>query len=139
MTTEEFIEFLREKANKNQRTRPSHEEDDLQMKCYDWYAKTYSDKYPKLLHHSVNEGRLRGGEKEGARRKKMGMQSGFPDFIFVLPPTIFIELKTKKGKQSDGQKDFQKSVESVGLKYYLVRTEEEFRNIITKHIEEYER
>lgn len=49
---------------------------------------------------------------------------GSPDIICILPNGVFcgIECKTAKGKQSDGQKNFQRMVEKNRGLYFLVRS-----------------
>ena len=56
------------------------------------------------------------------KKKQLGMISGAPDFVVVTKDkTIFIELKTKKGHQSDFQKMFQEWSEKNGIQYHIVR------------------
>ena len=56
------------------------------------------------------------------KKKQLGMISGAPDFVIVTQDkTIFIELKTKKGHQSDFQKMFQEWSEKNGIQYHIVR------------------
>ena len=56
------------------------------------------------------------------KKKQLGMISGAPDFVIVTKDkTIFIELKTKKGHQSDFQKMFQIWSEKNGIQYHIVR------------------
>jgi len=68
---------------------------------------------------------------ETKRKINTGLLRGASDLIILLPNKIlFIEVKTEKGVQSDNQKDFQKRVELLGFKYYLVRSLTEFKEII---------
>ena len=63
-----------------------------------------------------------------------GLLSGVSDIIVILKgKVLFIEVKNAKGKQSPNQIKFQKQVENLGFSYYLVRTLEEFKIIITKN------
>ena len=56
------------------------------------------------------------------KKKQLGMISGAPDFVIVTQDiTIFIELKTKKGRQSDFQKMFQEWSEKNNIQYYVIR------------------
>jgi len=59
--------------------------------------------------------------------------NGYPDItLFKDNNTIFVEVKNEKGKQSEIQKYIQKQIELQGFKYYLVRSLEEFKQIIDK-------
>ena len=60
-----------------------------------------------------------------------GVLAGVSDLICINNgEVLFIELKDYKGKQSEKQKEFEKIVISQGLKYYLVRTLDEFKKIV---------
>ena len=57
--------------------------------------------------------------------------SGSPDIIAVIDGKyIGFEIKDIKGKQSENQVIFQEALEQAGGKYYLIRTIDEFLNII---------
>ena len=45
-----------------------------------------------------------------------------------------IELKTKTGRQSDHQKAYQKEFDSIGAKYVIVRSLEEFIAVVTDYL-----
>ncbi|MCP4159848.1 MAG: VRR-NUC domain-containing protein [Deltaproteobacteria bacterium] len=60
-----------------------------------------------------------------------GLLSGVSDLIVVLKgKVLFVEVKNEKGKQSPKQILFQKQVENLGFKYYLVRNLEDFKKVI---------
>src|ERR1035437_7772047 len=46
---------------------------------------------------------------------------------------IWWELKRKIGRQSEDQKEFQRRVEKMGQKYYLVRSLVQGQQILTEH------
>lgn len=47
---------------------------------------------------------------------------GFPDILVLWNGfPIFLEIKTKIGRQSVEQKDFQKRCEAQGIEYYIIR------------------
>lgn len=51
-----------------------------------------------------------------------GLLHGVSDLIVLIPnKVIFAEIKNPngKGKQSDNQKEFQKTVESLGFEYFI--------------------
>lgn len=69
------------------------------------------------------------------KKKHLGMVSGAPDFIIVTSnKTIFIELKTAKGHQSEFQKMFQIWSEKNGISYHIVRNVEELKNILKTNL-----
>jgi hypothetical protein len=60
-----------------------------------------------------------------------GVLAGVSDLIVINNgKTHFVELKDYKGKQSEKQKEFEKSIISQGHKYFLVRSLEEFKKIV---------
>lgn len=70
-------------------------------------------------------------KEETMRKLATGMKAGASDFVFVMPNrAVFFEVKTPTGTQSDSQKDFQKQVEALGFEYYLVRSLEQFKQIV---------
>ena len=64
-----------------------------------------------------------------------GLLSGVSDLIVVMKgKVIFVEVKNDIGRQSEKQVLFQKQVENLGFKYHLVRSLEDFKNIIKKEL-----
>jgi len=123
--------------NKTARKHPAYLEDKLQIACKYWFDCQYPD-YALLLHHSPNEGKLMQHDRDGAKRKAMGMRAGFPDFIFLLPnksfPFLAMELKSDKGRQTEHQKEYQHKVEEAGGKYVIIRSLEEFIETVSNYI-----
>ena len=71
-----------------------------------------------------------GGRRDavtGAMLKAEGVTEGVSDLIILLPngKTVFVEVKTKKGKQSESQIEFQKRVEKLGFEYFVWRSVED--------------
>lgn len=60
----------------------------------------------------------------GARLKQEGVLAGVADLHILLPGgrIIFVEMKTKSGKQSENQKLFQEMVENLGFEYIIWRS-----------------
>lgn len=65
------------------------------------------------------------------RMKATGLMSGVSDLIVVMPNKVmFIEVKDDVGRQSDKQKEFEQIVRGLGFEYHLVRSLDEFKNIL---------
>lgn len=88
--------------------------------------------YPQILVFSVPN------EATYKRRNyfhQLGMLSGVSDLILVfLNGIIFIECKAPKGKQSIEQINFQKRVEALGFKYYIIRELDEIKEILNNEL-----
>lgn len=130
-----------------------HEESNLQIGCVRWFRGEYPE-LAMLLTHPINEGsgntsidRMRQGI-----HKAEGTKAGVSDLLFFMPaeyrkpvPTngiewiityygLGIEFKTPKGKQSQEQKDFQEMFEAAGYKYEIVRSLEDFQNVMKDYV-----
>ena len=71
-----------------------------------------------------------------SRLVKEGMLSGVADMQILLKggKCIFVEVKTpaKSSRQSPNQKQFEKYVIEFGFEYYIVRSLDEFRDLVKK-------
>lgn len=112
----------------------NREEAKIQSECFIWYNNNYCLKFhePRGLMFSVpNE---LGGKNaiSTALAKSTGLMSGVSDTIIILPNgrLIFVEFKTPKGVQSKSQKEFEQRVTAHGYDYYIVRSLEEFKELI---------
>jgi hypothetical protein len=57
------------------------------------------------------------------RLKRMGVSAGWPDFLLVGPRLVcFLELKTRKGKQTEAQADVAAHLMASGCQYALVHS-----------------
>lgn len=112
-----------------------HIEDNLQKNCISWFTYQFPD-LAKLLHHSPNGGKR--NAIEAAKFKAMGVRAGFPDLFLCIARHGFhglaIELKTAKGRQSEQQKYYQYMLEEQGYRYKVVRSLDEFRNVINDYM-----
>mgnify|MGYP003077074534 CR=1 FL=1 len=114
-----------------------HLEDKLQKAILTYFDYKYP-KYRLLLHHSPNGGKR--NAIEAAKFKQMGVRAGFPDLILLIPnkfyPFCGIELKIKTGRQSESQKAYQKEFESIGAKYVVVRSLDEFIKVVNEYLKD---
>ena len=137
MDVEKFRQLMAESNAKPARKKQGHEEDDIQTACVRWFEKAHP-KLGMLIHHSPNGGKR--DARTAATMKKMGTRAGFPDLVLLVPMGgyhgLFIEMKTKKGKQSEYQKEYERLVTEQGYKYCLCRSLEDFMKIIKDYLEE---
>lgn len=107
-------------------------EDILQAEIFKWYHNNFCLPIhePRNYIFSVPNGGLR-NKREAAKMKATGLKAGVSDLIVLQPNRcIFVELKTQVGKQSDKQKDFESIVKSLGFEYFVVRSLEEFKQVV---------
>ena len=123
-------------------------EEKLQQDCMLFFTNTYGLKHhnPRLLFYSVaNEIGASVAYSIGKGKvvtdalsrtmnkfKLTGFKKGVADVHLCFPngKLVYIEFKTATGRQSAEQKEFQQQVESLGFKYYIVRSLEEFKEIV---------
>lgn len=112
-----------------------HEEEDLQIACVKWFSLQYR-KYAMLLHHSPNGGTRR--ITEAKRFKAMGTKAGFPDLQLCLPNKeyhgLFIELKSRTGRQEPSQKAMQEALEGAGYRYVIVNSINSFIECVNNYL-----
>lgn len=128
----------------------NYEESRLQQQCVAWFRAQYPQ-YAMLLTHVANEGN--GNRVSGAIHKAEGTVAGVPDLLLFLPVLnsslgfdiedrrqmgylhgLGIEFKTDKGKQSQGQKDFEHIFTAAGYCYCVVRSFKDFQIRVTNWI-----
>lgn len=100
-----------------------------------------------LLHHVLPDevvwsavGHGGGGKTRGAILKSMGLLPGVPDMVVMwrdsltlegevlklsTTATLWLEVKSPKGRQSSEQREFQRRVVALGHRYHLVHSPEE--------------
>jgi hypothetical protein len=109
-------------------------EDYVQNQIWIWYTNNYCLKHhnPRGLIFSIPNGGNRNA-REAKRLKDTGLLSGVSDLIVILPcgKLLFIEVKKPTGGvQSPEQKDFEARVKALGYEYHIVKSLDEFKNII---------
>jgi len=69
---------------------------------------------------------------DGKFKKLSTLDKGCPDLIIVGDNSIclLLEVKTDKGKQSIYQKAFEKSCKNKSIKYYLVRSLNDVKEVL---------
>lgn len=112
-----------------------HNESLIQKQCVFWFRMQYP-KLAKLLFAVGNGGKR--SKIEAAIMKGEGVTAGVADLLLLFPNHKYyglcIEMKTPTGKQQESQKEFRELSESLGYKYGLCRSIEEFQNTITMYL-----
>lgn len=107
-------------------TSKNNEEYRLQEVC----VRYFKYQYPNWLIYSVpNEAT----HSNAAHFAKTGMLAGASDLVVVMPnKVLFVEMKSKTGRQRLEQAAFENKVTRLGFHYHIIRSFDEFRDMITK-------
>jgi hypothetical protein len=117
---------------KNQIVMKTISENKIQQEIVLWYNNNFCLKHhnPRQCIFSVPNDSINAIETK--RKVNTGLMAGVSDLIILHNgECLFIEVKTLSRKQSEKQKDFEKIVSFQGFKYYLVRSLEDFKKIIS--------
>lgn len=102
-------------------------ESKIQQEIVIWYRNNNLNSN-NIIFSVPNEGK---SATEQMYKKATGMLSGVSDLIVIEKDRIlFIECKDETGKQRENQITFQNKIEANGFNYHLVRTLQDFINII---------
>ena len=123
---------------KNNRRKPRDLEHRLQAACVRWFRL----QYPKMRHNLFAV--PNGGKRDavtGAKLKEEGALAGVADLILLKSNRFYgallIEVKTKTGRQSDSQKEWEQKITEDGYKYVVIRSLEEFQGAIQNYLTDY--
>lgn len=112
-----------------------HDESNIQRNCVEWFNLQYPQ-WRGLLFAVPNGGAR--NKIEAAIMKGEGVVAGVADLQLALPRkgvhALFIEMKTPKGHQSPSQKEWQTLVEAQGYRYEVVRSFDQFRELIEEYV-----
>lgn len=104
-------------------------EDRLQYDCYTWFHSEFPE-LRGLLCYNLNNSR---NKIQAMMDKGKGLQKGRADMVFYYKGVAtMIEFKTPTGTQEPDQRIWQTKIEAAGFKYYLIKTLEDFQQIIRK-------
>lgn len=114
----------------------------LQSDCHTYLWNTHPE--TRLLYFATfNESSVRYLSKKeqeilGAQRNARGLIAGVSDSLLLLPRGEWhgccVEFKTEIGRQNDAQRAWQAKVESVGYKYIVVRSLEQFKQEMENYL-----
>lgn len=126
-----------EKRNPSKKKRVAkHEEADIQTEFFK-QVPAFFPKLPSKLLFAVPNGGSR-NKIEAANLKRQGATAGVADVICLIPKKGFaslcLEFKTKIGRQSDEQKEFQRQAECCKSKYVVVRSVEDAIKELQKYL-----
>ena len=132
---EESLMMMLARGGGSHRQKPSHAESEMQRSCKRWFDL----QYPKLsrLLFAVPNGGARNA-REAAIMKAEGVTAGVADMLLLMPRhgygCLCIEFKTKSGRQSASQKQWQADAEASGNKYTVVRSVEQFISEVRQYL-----
>lgn len=69
------------------------------------------------------------------RKKQIGLLTGVSDLVVMLPggQTLYMEVKTPRGKQSESQRKFESKAVKLGHNYCVVRSLENAQQVVEQH------
>ena len=102
-------------------------ESTLQSKCFLWAHNTFPELRGLLF--SVPNGGTR-NIREAMTLKATGLIAGIPDMLCVYRGLTAFEFKTPTGVLSPAQKKIHEKWRSAGIPVHVVRTEEQFKDLI---------
>lgn len=132
-----FKEMKAQYCGKNIRKKPKDEEHKIQVAMVEWFRL----QYPSMRHNlfAVPNGGRRDAAT-GAKLKEEGVLAGVADLILLKSNrqygALLIETKTKKGTQSDSQKEWESKIVKDGYKYVVCRSLEEFIEVVNSYLAE---
>lgn len=115
----------------------NNEESRIQRTCVKWFR--LARPAMKQLLFAVPNGGARNAAT-GAVLKAEGVLSGVADLILLIRSpdgrygSLCIEMKTRKGRQRDTQREWQEAAEKAGNKYVICRSLDEFRHEIDDYL-----
>ena len=114
-----------------------HEESVIQRACVQWFRLSHRG-MSGLLFSVPNGAKM--SITQAKVMKAEGLLSGVSDLILLYPSSKYhglcVEMKTVKGRQSDSQREFQRSVEEAGYKYIICRSIDDFIREIGNYLSE---
>lgn len=120
---------------RTQRAKPTDEEHRTQVACVRWFRLAHPTLAP-LLFAIPNGGRR--DAATGARLRDEGVVAGVADLFLAAANSachgLFIEMKTRTGRQQPSQRDFEQSVTAQGYQYSLCRSLDEFMRVVQEYL-----
>lgn len=112
-----------------------HIESEIQKACVTWFRLQHYSLRLNLF--AVGNGGAR-SRTEAAIMNGEGVTAGVADLLLLVPNAthhgLAIEMKTAKGRQQPSQKEWQQAAEAQGYRYEVVRSFDEFKNLINEYL-----
>lgn len=123
-----FFDEMMTAMRSNTRKRPADEEHRIQCACVRWFNVQYPKLYGRLF--AVPNGGRRDATT-AAKLKAEGVVPGVADLVLLMSNrdygALLIEMKTPKGRQSDSQKKWERTVcADAEYKYVVCRSLDDF-------------
>lgn len=113
----------------------SYEEQQIQISCVKWFRMQYKSIGNLLF--SIPNGYAKSKAAAGLAKAE-GLTAGVADLCLAIPRggygALYIEMKQKGNYQQPNQKEWQRLTESVGNKYVVVRSIEEFMIAVNSYL-----
>lgn len=127
-----FDEFKAKYMSEKPKRKHGHPEESIQTACVQWFRLAY----PHYLCFAAPNGGSR-NFLEAVNLKRSGVLPGVSDLIIIANHAVlFVEMKTKTGRQQASQKKFQADVERLGFEYKICRSLKEFQITIERWLKE---
>ena len=114
------------------------EEHRIQCAIVKWFYYAYPQ-YRGGLFFAVPNGGHR-NIQTARNLKAEGVTSGVSDLLLLVPKREYhglcVEVKTPVGRQSDNQKNWQRIIEAQGYRYEIVRSLDEFAELVRWYLNE---
>ena len=114
--------------------RQKTDEHKLQVSCLRWFYAQYPS---TIIYATPNAGKR--NERLGRYMKDEGLLAGVADLTILAQRggfgALFVEMKTKKGRQTDTQRRFEEGVTKAGYRYCLCRSLEDFIRIVNEYMD----
>lgn len=105
-------------------------ESKIQQEIFEYFHNNFC-----LPHHSPRSCIYHIPNQNQQHLVSIGVKAGVPDLQIILPGPkfIYVEVKDHKGVQSPKQKEFEAYCKEMGIPYYLVRSLDEFKDVLKSH------
>ena len=110
-------------------------ENKIQQQIVQWFRNNHCLRHNSQRCCIFSVPNERGNIRELQRMKATGLMAGVSDLVVIFPNNIiFVEVKDATGRQQPKQREFEGIVQSLGFDYFLVRSLEEFKDVVKNYI-----